>query len=246
MNNYSKIFKALESQHNNPLTKQEIDDNMKAADNGEVHSITDHITCMILAMLTANRVYEQIKQHLGELEVVFMHYDADKLTNANPEQLIQSVKSIRCGNMRIKFQMYALKNNISYLQRIQHAYGSIDAYYRSMNKYDLVKTLSTNLKEMGAPLISEYLPGVGIDLPKPDKHIRRILGSERLGFSRRKTASIQECYNIIHDFSVATSEHERYIDVVLWAYCAEGEKNICSANPQCEKCVISEYCNYKK
>ena len=245
MKEYIKIVKALELQHNNPQTKKEIDDNMKAADNGIVHTITDHITCMILAMLTANRVYEQIKQHLAELEVVFMHYDADKLMEADPEQLIQSVKNIRCGNMRIKYQMHVLKHNISYLQHIQHEYGSIDIYYHSMNKYDLVKTLSKNLKEMGAPLISEYLPGVGIDLPKPDKHIRRILGSDRLGFSQRKIASIKESYDIIHSFAAATSEHERYIDVLLWAYCAEGEKNICSANPQCEKCVISEYCNYK-
>lgn len=141
--------------------------------------------------------------------------------------------------------MYALKHNISYLQQIHQEHGSIDAYYHSMTKYDLVKTLDNNLKEMSAPLISEYLPGVGIDLPKPDRHIQRILGSERLGFSSRKMASIQECYDIIHDFSVASSEHERYIDVILWSYCAEGEKNICCANPQCEKCVISEYCNYK-
>ena len=200
---------------------------------------------MILAMLTANRPYEPIKQHLSQLESIFMNYDADKLKNADPEQLIKSVKSIRCGNMRIKFQMYALKHNISYLQQIHQEHGSIDAYYHSMTKYDLVKTLDNNLKEMSAPLISEYLPGVGIDLPKPDRHIQRILGSERLGFSSRKMASIQECYDIIHDFSVASSEHERYIDVILWSYCAEGEKNICCANPQCEKCVISEYCNYK-
>ena len=245
MRDYFKILKALELQHNNPQTKKKIDENMNAADNGTIHSITDHVTCMILAMLTANRVYEQIKQHLDKLEVVFMHYDANKLTNVDPEQLIQSVKNIRCGNRRIKFQMYALKHNIAYLQNLQHEHGSIDAYYHSMNKYELVKTLDKNLKEMGPPLISEYLPGIGIDIPKPDTHIRRILGSERLGFSHRKIASIQETYDIIHEFAAATSEHERYIDVLLWAYCAEGEKNICSANPQCEKCVIREYCNYK-
>ena len=245
MKEYVKIIKALELQHNNPQTKKGIDKTMADSDNGKIRSISEHVACMILAMLTANRPYEPIKQHLSQLENIFMNYDADKLMNADPEQLIKSVKSIRCGNMRIKFQMYALKHNISYLRQMQQEHGSIDAYYHSMTKYDLVKTLDNNLKEMSATLISEYLPSVGIDLPKPDRHIQRILGSERLGFSSRKMASIQGCYEVIHDFAVATSEHERYIDVILWSYCAEGEKNICCASPRCEKCVISEYCNYK-
>ena len=224
MKEYVKIIKALELQHNNPQTKKGIDKTMADSDNGKIRSISEHVACMILAMLTANRPYEPIKQHLSQLENIFMNYDADKLMNADPEQLIKSVKSIRCGNMRIKFQMYALKHNISYLRQMQQEHGSIDAYYHSMTKYDLVKTLDNNLKEMSATLISEYLPSVGIDLPKPDRHIQRILGSERLGFSSRKMASIQECYEVIHDFAVATSEHERYIDVILWSYCAEGEE----------------------
>ena len=34
-------------------------------------------------------------------------------------------------------------------------------------------------------------------------------------------------------------------DFTAFGFCAEGEKNICCVSPRCEKCVISEYCNYK-
>ena len=140
MKEYVKIIKALELQHNNPQTKKGIDKTMADSDNGKIRSISEHVACMILAMLTANRPYEPIKQHLSQLENIFMNYDADKLMNADPEQLIKSVKSIRCGNMRIKFQMYALKHNISYLRQMQQEHGSIDAYYHSMTKETLIKS----------------------------------------------------------------------------------------------------------
>lgn len=243
MKNSIEIVRALEAFHNNPQAKMAFAKIIEDANKGQIHSLNEHTKCMILAMLTANRNNKRLEEHLDELDEVLFHYDAEKLKEADPDALKESVCGIKCGNISIRKQMKALNHNISFLQKLESEHGSLDEYYHSVSKYELVKILSSNLHQMGKPLVSEYLPRIGIDVPKPDKHLRLILGSKRLGFSNRKKASINECFEIISEFSKDTSEYEKYIDYLIWAYCAEGEKNICGENPRCDQCVIKQYCN---
>ncbi len=238
-----EIVMALEAFINNPQAKEAFSKIIEEANEGKTHSLKEHTKCMILAMLTSNRNNSKLEAHLDELDEVFFHYDPIAIRDADPKKLKEAVCSIRCGNRSIEKQMKALNHNISFLQELNNKHGSLDAFYRSVSKYELVKKLSANLIQMGKPLVSEYLPRVGIDLPKPDVHLRRILGSERLGFSDRPKATINECYEIISEFSKDTSEYEKYIDYLIWTYCAEGEKNICGENPHCDICVIKQFCN---
>ena len=246
MNKGVEILRALEKYYNNPKTKEEFDEQFKPYNPQKPYTLSDHIRCMILAMLSANRPWGPIEAHLKELDEIFFHYDAKKLKAADPEELASKVKAIRCGNRNILKQMQALKHNIEFLEKIQKEHGSIDEYYRSMTKYKLVTLLNVNFKQLGATLISEYLPGVGIDLPKPDVHIRRFLGKERLGFSKYSPARCEDCYSIISEIAKESGEHERYIDYLFWAYCAVDREHICSSEPDCSRCIIKQFCNYGK
>lgn len=243
MNRENAILRGIESIGDYTQAKKDFSERIIFGQKEEKHTINEHIRSMILAMLTAGRIYEGIKNNLDELDKVFMQYDPEYLKNENPEKLIENVKKIKCGNRRIKPQMYALKDNIVFFQKIEKQYGNIDSFYHTMEKHNLVCFLSCNLKELGQPLVSEYLPGVGWDVPKPDVHLKRILGKNRLGFSNNENATIQETYDIISNISDITGEYEKYIDYLFWSFCAEGEKNICGKQPKCDICPISQYCN---
>ena len=40
-----------------------------------------------------------------------------------------------------------------------------------------------------------------------------------------------------------TGYTKAFIDAVLWSYCADGYGQVCTKEPKCDICDISEYCN---
>jgi len=103
------------------------------------------------------------------------------------------------------------------------------------------------------PLVCEYMRNVGIDVPKPDRHILRILSSERLGFSKFPEKSESESYKkdifeIFDKLHEITGKTRIEIDYLLWFYCADGHAEFCTEKPKenCEKCIIRYYCNKVK
>ena len=55
MNKGVEILRALEKYYNNPKTKEEFDEQFKPYNPQKPYTLSDHIRCMILAMLSANR-----------------------------------------------------------------------------------------------------------------------------------------------------------------------------------------------
>ena len=102
------------------------------------------------------------------------------------------------------------------LQEWEHTYDSVDNYYQQYIDRDnerkglvapgisLIKTLSqqdslNKLKQMDVALVCEYLKNVGYDFPKPDTHIRRILGRDILGFSTSREARPLRAFSNLQD-----------------------------------------------
>lgn len=87
----------------------------------------------------------------------------------------------------------------------------------------------------------EYLRNVGIDVIKPDVHIKRILGAERLNIVKSKSdyAVIAECKKLSEKIGISQVK----MDYLLWNYCSKSYGEVCTAKPKCEDCVIREYCN---
>lgn len=97
------------------------------------------------------------------------------------------------------------------------------------------------MKYAGVALVCEYLRNVGIDIVKPDLHIKRIIGTDRLNLIQSKSD-----YKIIEEFKRLSAEigvSQVEMDYLLWNYCSKGYGEICTAKPKCCECVIKEYCN---
>lgn len=108
-----------------------------------------------------------------------------------------------------KRQMAEVHHNIKVLQSLDNDYGSIDKFLESRPINEIVKILADfkskyKLNQMGVALVCEYLRNVGIDTAKPDKHMMRMLGCERLGISSRKKASHYEVISAFYELSRET------------------------------------------
>ena len=245
----------------NTYIKKQLD---KRRDGGDF-TVSDHIRGMVYSMLTSGAAWNRLEPHIdtatGQIPVIddiFYQYDVNALLNAAPAVLVGRVKEHRLGTQYLTNQISALIGvNIGKLLAIEKEYGSVDHFYQSLaDKNDNLKTLLRELATAGKPyklaqlgeaLTAEYLKNVGYDIGKPDRHIRRILGSEYLGCSKRKELSPYEAIDIIADIAKSLNKPAAEVDYILWAYCASGFGEVCTkSKPKCmELCIAKSFCHYK-
>ncbi len=228
-------------------------------------SINDHIRAMVYSMLSSGVVWNRIADsadittgHIKAVDEIFCDYAPEQLFKYTPKQLRDNLKKIHCASQYTFKQMSALLEvNIPKLLAIKNEHGTIDTYYRKFieidkTQYTLVLLLSNKdsrdkLSQMDIALVCEYLRNVGYDIPKPDRHIRRILGSDTLAFSSNPTAMPLEVFEIISKLANALNKSIAEVDYILWTYCAKGYGEICTVNkPKCEICEAQKYCKKEK
>ena len=241
----------IETLNNNNYMIQSIEtvEAVKRRKSGEAFSFEDHIAGMVYALLGNQRSWKVISDNYDNIRKIFHDFNPDFLQSIEPALLVKSIREIKCGNRSIYSQMNALSYNIGQFQRIRDNYGSMDYYVTSNEPLVIAKSLSSGeykLRQMGIALVIEYLKNVGIDAFKPDLHIKRLFGSERLGLSNKRLATENEILEIVkqisHEIDISIVE----IDSIIWQFCATNYAQICSSTPQCEKCLVKKRCNYKR
>ena len=233
--------------------------------NGGAFTVCDHICGMVYSMLTSGASWNRLEPHIdietGQIPIIddiFYQYDISSLQNADPTELRNRIKEYKLGTPYLKKQTEAIiKVNIGKLLLINEKYGSIDNFYQSLadkndNLNTLVRELSTAGKpykfaQLGEALTAEYLKNVGYDIGKPDRHIRRILGSKHLGCSKHQNVPPYEAIDIIADIAKMLNKSAAETDYILWSYCANGFGEVCTKhNPKCGKCVTEINCIQKE
>lgn len=214
---------------------------------GKKFSLSDHIRGMVYSMLTNQTKWYRIEPHLSEIDKLFFGYDAAKIKGMDAEYFCRGIFSLKCGNMSTKAQMQALHYDIDIFEKIEKEYGSIDVFLTCMPLHMGVAKLSKadspyKLRMLGEALVWEYLRNVGIDGAKPDTHLRRFFGKDRMGTSKNSTASTKEVLDQVDALSKETGMTKTEIDNIIWSYCADGYAEICTATPNCSKCVIVKSC----
>lgn len=227
----------------------------------DTFTITDHIRAMVYSMLSAGISWKRMDGKVDistgrilPIDEVFRQYDPQLLLQCTPEQLRDEIKNLHCASQYTFKQMTALlKINIPKLLLFEREHGSIDLYYQRFINGNtgiiaLVKALSMpkskdKMAQMGEALVAEYLRNVGYDIAKPDRHIRRILGSEYLGCSKHKYVPVYEAFSIVDEIAKESGLPAAQVDYILWSYCAKGYGNVCTVrNPHCGICVVSKSC----
>ena len=154
--------------------------------NGQAFGLRDHVRGLLLSQLSNQRPWKPIAQNLDQIRRIFFDYDPDRLQEADPRDLANAICAIRCGNRAILKQMNALGANIATLKRIERDFGSLDRFVTSSDPIEIANLMSGSgpykLRYVGPALALEYLRNVGIRAAKPDVHVLRILGGERLAY----------------------------------------------------------------
>lgn len=226
----------------------------------ESFEIEDHIRAMVYSMLSAGNKWADVSKNadpdtgrIPAIDEIFFNYDIKELEKykSDPEKLCNK---IHCRSLSTNQQQIEalLSENIKLLVSLNGKYG-IDNYYRKFIEIDdtlktLVLVLSTSgsivkLEQMGIALVCEYLRNVGYDIPKPDRHIRRILGGDYLALSDERVVPPFEAFDIVAELAERTGKCKAEVDYILWSYCASGYGGICKKrHPKCEECVAGKYC----
>lgn len=214
---------------------------------GQSFNLRDHIRGLLLSQLSNSRPWKPIAHNLDSINRIFLNYDACALDEADPARLESEIRAIGCGNRAIHNQLRDLPANIGTLRRIERAYGSLDKFVTSGNPDAIARQLSDpgiyKLRQVGYALALEYLRNVGVRAAKPDRHVLRILGPERLAYF---TAPPSEAgaVKLVADLSAEANCNATYLDNLLWLFCAEDYGDICGAAPRCGFCALASGCQY--
>ena len=224
---------------------------MQLRADGKIFSTEEHVQGMIYSLMSAQTVWANVERNFKNIDKLFEGYHIDNIKKHDATYYVQGIQSLGCGSRLTNAQMKVLHENIATIERIISKYGSMDNFVTSKPSREIVRMLSSSdseykIKQMGPALAWEYLRNVGVDGAKPDVHMKRILGASRLGVSSNDEASDDEVLDTIESLSKETGFWMGDIDYLFWVYCATGKGEICTANPRCDKCVISDYCNKGK
>lgn len=245
---YCKMFNILDEYLKNKV--QDIDltilEAVSARNNGKVFSFEEHLKGFIYAQLSALASWKNIKDNQAKLDELFCNFDCSELKEQSTDFLIEEIKKLKCYSpYTTKNQMHALKANIETFEKIEQDYGNLEKFITHTTPVNIIKLLADStsnykLKYSGVALVCEYLRNVGIDVIKPDVHIKRILGAERLNIVKSKSdyAIIAECKKLSDVIGISQVK----MDYLLWNYCSKGYGEVCTAKPKCEMCAIRNFC----
>lgn len=214
--------------------------------NGKTFSINDHIRGLVYSLLTNQRPWSQVVPKLSQIDALFFYYDPLRIKQMPGEYFEKGIRNLRCGNRNIHNQMQGLSYDITVFEKIVRRYGSMDAYVTSKPAQEIVKDISSGqykLKGVGEALAWEYIRNVGVDGAKPDTHLCRFMGAERMGVSNYPEATTQEVYDEVERLHKVTGLSRFDIDYTIWTYCADEYGEVCTKVPHCDKCVVRNYCH---
>ena len=214
---------------------------------GKEFSFSEHIAALVYAQLTNQTKWSRIVPHLPEIDALFFHYDPQEIKRHPGSYFADGIFALKCGNISTKAQMNNLHKNIAIMETIVADYGSMDAFVTSAPAQQIVTALSAGkstykMAMLGEALAWEYIRNVGIDGCKPDTHLRRFLGEDRMGDNAGAIASVEETVQQVELLSAETGLPLSTIDNIIWSFCADGYGEVCTADPHCERCVVRHNC----
>jgi hypothetical protein len=243
------IFRELslftKNNHNNFIPNTLIN-NIKYRQSGKIFTFSEHIKGLVYSQLTNQTKWVNIEPNLNKIDDLFFNYDKQKILKQPAAYFYNGIFKLKCGNISTVKQMESIHYNIKMFERIEKEHGHIDKYINNNTPTIVARDLSVGkykLKYVGNALAWEYLRNMGVDGAKPDLHLKRILGTNRLGYSNRPIASDEEVALAVKKIAINNDVFEAEIDALLWNFCADGYGAICKAEPKCYKCLLVEFCN---
>ena len=248
-NTVYKIQKYLKDNHIADISNTKSKMTLRAE--GKMFTMPEHVEGMILALISGQNEWYRVERQLPNIKRLFFDYNPKEIVKYDGGYFYKGLRSLGSTGRFTERQVAEVNHNIKVFETIESDFGSVDAFLVSRPVNEIVKKLSDpkseyKLNQMRVALVCEYLRNVGIDTAKPDEHMRRMLGSGRLGVSNKENATENEVINEFYRLAKETGMWAADLDYLFWCYCAEEKGEVCSKNPKCSKCVLRDECHMFK
>lgn len=224
--------------------------NVKSRKKGKKYTFEEHLKASIISLLSNHRWGDNnIRENIDTIDEIFHNYNKNYLKVVNPNILVNKLKKIHCTNPMINNQMKGLSKNIMVLEKIEKDYGSLDNFVSIETPNDIANMLNNGKYKMiqvGRVFAYDYLKRVDINTCKNSRGLERLFGSHRLGIVENNIATEQQVLNIIKKIAILNNCDEIVVESIITQFCLLKSANICSEQPNCEKCKIRNYCHYNK
>lgn len=215
---------------------------------GKIFTKQEHVKGLIYALLSSRTKWIKIEQNLPQIDKLFFDYNAERIKETTATYFYDGLKSLGCNSQTRKAEMAALHYDIDLLEQIEKKFGTLDGFVTSNKPEVIVEMISNDnslykLRRIGPALAYEYLRNVGVDCAKPDVHMCRFLGTDRMGKNCGAVASIDDVVRQVRELSDESGLTKYEIDNIIWSFCAVGYGEICTENnPKCSTCPLVGQC----
>ncbi len=204
---------------------------------------------IILSVLSSNTVWERIERIQDELEDVFFGYSIERYAALGidevKDRIVPWFESRGSGSAFLGQQLvYSITTAKQLLGRARN-FGSIDQYIanlfeekgRDAKQLAIAfgyRGLQTKLHGLGVPLAAEALKNLGYDVAKPDRHIKRAVGSfgwvqyrnwkDQARRSEPKPLDKNEflqVMTVMEEFAQEVGETTTLVDNAIWMLCSQ-------------------------
>lgn len=217
---------------------------------GVEFGFSDHLKGIVYALLGSQRTWEGIRNNYAAIDRIFLQFDRRLFALTSISEILKELKSIKCGNKNIRRQIEGLVDIINTLEKIENRFSTVDAFIMHKSPLEIAALLTKSeykFRGLGPSLVFEYLRNVGVDVAKPDTHLMRLFGPNRLGVFTSEKSSQFEAVALISDLADVCNMSPAALGTSFWLLCARGYGNICGATPKCELCELRErFCSNVK
>jgi 3-methyladenine DNA glycosylase Tag len=171
--------------------------------------------------------YDIIKKYWNLIEKEFYYFDINKVASFIDDVVEYSHRICKnSGFNNVRKAQWCIKNAVRFIE-LDHEkinYGGLKGYLLELSKkepYELIEMAPLLIEELklngiGKITIFHLMKNIGINIFKPDIHVRRILLN--LGLISKENLSIKEIYYIMKDVSEKMQIDLVELDTLLFSY----------------------------
>lgn len=203
-------------------------------------SFPEHIGYMVCALLSIERHDDVVRARRKDIDKVFHGYDPNYIKTTDCMTFVSKLEELGVAGRQTKRHMSVLAKNVETLEALAAQYGSLDNFYDCTDEFEIMMTLARGkykLECMGISLVCKYLQNAGVDVPRPDKYLKRI--TQRLGYAPSGRATNKDvfyfCNAIATEYKITNIE----ADAVLRQFCSPHDFGMCAEAPYCVGCPVA-------
>ncbi len=233
-----------------PKWEEELRDVVKAIKDreaGRAWRDDEVFEALLKAVLSSNTDWSKIERILPELPELFCGFSLEAYAALSPDEIgrrfVPWFTERKAGSRKLKERLTNLIDAAKKLSQHSSVHGTAESYFTSlMRRFDddpkqvalkLGRPGSEyKLPSLGVPLAAQVLKNLGFDVAKPDRHVRRAVGSfglvrfERWPPDHPRDSELLKAMAAVENLAVSVQRRVGFVDSAIWLLCSRSGLNL--------------------